>query len=85
MRMEAPHIIGTSPTGSEPTMDPGQTTAERPGCPFSGDPADRQVMGMLSQHVPLSLIMDLSAPAGPDSTAICDAEGEPEQPWWDAG
>lgn len=81
--MEAPHIIGTSPTGSEPTTT--AAAVERTGCPFSGDPADRQVMEMLSQHVPLSLIMDLSAPAGPDSTAICDAEGEPEQPWWDAG
>jgi hypothetical protein len=54
-------------------------------CPRAAAPADARVMDLLSRHVPLSLIMDLSAPAGPDSAAICDAEGEPEQPWWDAG
>ncbi|HZI98074.1 MAG TPA: hypothetical protein VFD41_11185 [Actinomycetales bacterium] len=42
-----------------------------------------RVMEMLGDHVPLSLIMDLSAPAGPDSARILDDEGEPESKWWE--
>lgn len=45
--------------------------------------ADSQVMELLSEKVPLSLIMDLSAPAGPDSKQILDEEGEPEDAWWE--
>lgn len=41
------------------------------------------VMELLGEHVPLSLIMDLSAPAGPDSERILDDEGEPESAWWE--
>lgn len=47
------------------------------------DQADAAVMGLLSEKVPLSLLMDLSAPAGPDSEAILDEEGEPEEAWWE--
>lgn len=47
------------------------------------DPADAAVMELLSEKVPLSLLMDLSAPAGPDSEAILDEEGEPEEAWWE--
>ena len=45
--------------------------------------ADDRVMGLLSEHVPLSLIVDLSAPEGPDSQEILTEEGEPEDVWWD--
>ncbi|MFZ5870052.1 MAG: hypothetical protein ACOYXW_05935 [Actinomycetota bacterium] len=45
--------------------------------------ADDTVMELLSEHVPLSLLMDLTAPAGPDSEAILDEEGEPEEAWWE--
>jgi hypothetical protein len=38
---------------------------------------------LLEEHVPLSLIMDLSAPDGPASKEILDAEGAPEQAWWE--
>jgi hypothetical protein len=41
------------------------------------------VMDLLEEHVPLSLIMDLTAPAGPDSREILRAEGEPELHWWE--
>lgn len=47
------------------------------------DQADAAVMELLSEKVPLSLLMDLSAPAGPDSEAILDEEGEPEEAWWE--
>lgn len=45
--------------------------------------AESNVMELLSERVPLSLIMDLSAPAGPDSEAILDEEGEPDDAWWE--
>lgn len=45
--------------------------------------ADAAVMGLLSEKVPLSLLMDLTAPAGPDSEAILEQEGEPEEAWWE--
>jgi hypothetical protein len=41
-----------------------------------------QVMELLEEHVPLSLLMDLVAPTGPDSQDILDTEGAPEQAWW---
>ena len=40
------------------------------------------VMELLSEHVPLSLIVDLSAPQGPDSEDILSSEGVPEDSWW---
>ena len=48
-------------------------------------PADRaeRVMDLLEEHVPLSLLLDLTAPAGPDSREILRAEGEPEVHWWE--
>jgi len=41
------------------------------------------VMDMLGEHVPLSLLMDLTSPTGPDSVTIHDDEGLPEESWWD--
>ncbi|HEX8497568.1 MAG TPA: hypothetical protein VF661_10275 [Actinomycetales bacterium] len=62
----------TSSTSPNPTHQPeGTDTAE-----------GEQVMGMLGTHVPLSLIMDLAAPAGPHSQEILDSEGQPETTWW---
>jgi hypothetical protein len=48
-------------------------------------PDDRaeHTMELLEEHVPLSLIMDLTAPDGPASKEILDAEGAPEQAWWE--
>jgi hypothetical protein len=61
-------------------------SGDQPDVPESttGDAhAESDVMGLLSERVPLSLIMDLTAPAGPDSEAILDEEGEPEDAWWE--
>ncbi len=41
-----------------------------------------QVMGLLEDHVPLSLIIDLIEPTGPDSVEILHTEGAPETTWW---
>ena len=40
------------------------------------------VMELLEEHVPISLLLDLVAPAGPDSQDILDTEGAPEHAWW---
>lgn len=37
---------------------------------------------MLAHHVPLTLIMDLLMPQGPDSHGILAAEGAPTTTWW---
>ena len=47
--------------------------------------AEKHVMGLLSEHVPLSLIVDLSDPNGPDSADILNSEGVPEDAWWELG
>ena len=47
------------------------------------DEATEQTKELLEEHVPLSLIMDLTAPDGPHSQEILDAEGAPEQAWWE--
>jgi len=44
---------------------------------------DEAVMELLSENVPLSLLMDLTTPAGPDSEAILEEEGAPEEAWWE--
>lgn len=44
---------------------------------------DTGVMDLLHEHVPLSLLMDLSSPSGPNSEAILDEEGAPEDEWWE--
>ncbi|MFV0458105.1 MAG: hypothetical protein ACK5MT_04955 [Actinomycetales bacterium] len=43
---------------------------------------DDRVMHLLSEHVPISLIVDLSRPHGPDSEEILTEEGQPEDAWW---
>ena len=45
------------------------------------EPAD-YVKELLGEHVPLSLIVDLAEPGGPDSEDILAAEGAPAQAWW---
>lgn len=42
----------------------------------------RRVMHLLGEHVPLSLIMDLTMPLGPHSNDILVTEGAPEFYWW---
>lgn len=46
---------------------------------------DDLVMSMLHDHVPLALLIDLTASDGPLSTEILSAEGAPETAWWVAG
>ena len=40
------------------------------------------VMSMLQDHIPLSLIMDMTAPDGPPSRELLETEGLPAEEWW---
>ncbi len=42
-----------------------------------------EVMDLLAEHVPLSLLMDLAMPAGPRSRDLLHTEGLPADPWWE--
>ena len=46
-------------------------------------PEDALVMGLLSQHVPIALLCDLSTPDGPQSAQILAEEGRPDTAWWE--
>ena len=65
---------------SDPTTSEA-TAGAIPEGPVEG-PTERPVRALLAQHLPLSLLVDLAAPEGPDSSAICAAEGCPDDPWW---
>ena len=56
------------------------TGAAKPAIVREGD--DLAVMTMLQEHVPLSLLIDLTAPDGPSSAEILAEEGAPETAWW---
>ncbi|MGI4893744.1 MAG: hypothetical protein ACRYF3_01365 [Janthinobacterium lividum] len=43
------------------------------------------VMEMLSEHIPLSLIMDMVSPDGPHSAELLETEGLPSEEWWNRG
>ena len=46
------------------------------------DPA-MHAQELLAEHVPLALIADLLTPTGDTSAEILEAEGLPEESWWE--
>ena len=50
---------------------------------LDAEPTDDEIMELLAEHVPLSLLMDLALPAGPASSEVLRAEGLPVEPWWE--
>jgi len=46
------------------------------------DATAEPVMEMLSEHIPLSLIMDMVSPDGPHSAELLESEGLPDEEWW---
>ena len=59
--------------------EPVEPVDEAAGAPDGGD---KMVMDLLQEHVPLSLLVDLSDPEGPHSREILESEGQPEDSWW---
>jgi len=45
--------------------------------------ATAEVMALLGEHVPLTLLADLAQPTGPASPAILEDEGLPDVAWWE--
>lgn len=50
----------------------------------SEEQASVDVMRLLSEHVPLTLLADLAQPTGPDSPDILEHEGLPDVAWWES-
>ncbi len=46
--------------------------------------ASEDVMRLLAEHVPLTLLADLAQPTGPDSPDILEDEGLPDLAWWES-
>ncbi len=46
-------------------------------------PHEDIVMDLLADHVPITLLVDLAEP--PASEAVLQAEGLPEDAWWEHG
>lgn len=66
---------------------PSKDAKSAPPAPVEPDTSteseqDGPARHLLQDHVPLSLIVDLTDPAGPDSQQILDDEGLPEEQWW---
>ncbi|WP_299035671.1 hypothetical protein [uncultured Pseudokineococcus sp.] len=72
----------TSQNPTSPEVSRADGEAATTGDSTSGS---THVLGMLGDHVPLSLLIDLAAPTGPDSVTIHDDEGLPADSWWDLG
>jgi hypothetical protein len=62
-------------------MDDEMQTAE-PGAHGVDENAADAVMDLLAEHVPLTLLADLAV-AEPRSEAILQAEGLPDDAWWE--
>ncbi len=55
-------------------------TTERTATPEATSP--KVTESMLSEHIPLSLLMDMSLVAGPDSAELLASEGGDKREWW---
>lgn len=80
-------------TAGDPAADPAAVPETAPEAD-AGTDADAEaqseeqasvdVMRLLSDHVPLTLLADLAQPTGPDSPDILEHEGLPEVAWWES-
>ena len=65
--------------GPHPDPPPGTTDPEDGG----EDRAAADMMRLLGEHVPLTLLADLAERDGPPSPGILEKEGLPEVAWWE--
>lgn len=75
------HSMARPTTEELSAMSTPTSTHVAPGATMAGTPD--LVMDLLDEHVPLTLLIDLTSPQGPDSQAILDAEGVPDEVWWE--
>ena len=96
MEAEPPADAATAPAADAPTSGAGHDEArhdearhdDRGHAAAHGEPVDEEqasvdVMRLLSEHVPLTLLADLAQPTGPDSPDILEHEGLPDVAWWE--
>jgi hypothetical protein len=75
-------MVGDDDPGGGAVNDDETLAADREGARGTGEDATGTVMDLLAEHVPLTLLADLAA-AEPRSEAILQAEGLPEDAWWE--
>jgi hypothetical protein len=81
--------VSASPRGDDvrPVAESHGPSAQEPAVepePPAGEQASVDVMRLLSEHVPLTLLADLAQPTGPDSPDILEHEGLPDVAWWES-
>jgi len=78
---------GRDPQPLEGDGPPQAADAETPDAAgpeaIDEEQASVDVMRLLSEHVPLTLLADLAQPTGPDSPDILEHEGLPDVAWWE--
>lgn len=74
-----PEVERSAHAGAAPAADAEATEA------VDEEQASVDVMRLLSEHVPLTLLADLAQPTGPDSPDILEHEGLPDVAWWETG
>lgn len=79
-----PQVARAADVGSAPAADAGAAT-EAADVAGGEEQASVDVMRLLSEHVPLTLLADLAQPIGPDSPDILEHEGLPDVAWWETG
>ena len=62
---------------------PGEAVGAAQAETVDEEQASVDVMRLLSEHVPLTLLADLAQPTGPDSPDILEHEGLPDVAWWE--
>jgi hypothetical protein len=73
-----PSTTRALPSRTRPEEAPVQEPTQDPS-----DELDPPVMDLLARHVPLSLLVDIATPTGPDSRRILLQEGTADDPWWE--
>jgi hypothetical protein len=75
--------LSPQPTTGPARDEPGPGPAASEGATPDPEPGAEQTKGLFEDHVPMSLIMDLTPPGGPHSRDILDSEGGPDDAWWE--
>lgn len=64
-------------------MPPRDARDATPSAESPAETASHEVLELLAEGVPMTLVADLLDPAGPPSPVILEEEGLPEEHWWE--